>query len=65
MANFDSEPYISRLTKRKLRTGRVVTGGIVTYQRFKLADEFCDPSSTSFQRARRSTNGDLGLWSIV
>ena len=28
--NFDIEPYISRLTKRKLRTGRVVTGGIVT-----------------------------------
>lgn len=28
--NFDIEPYISRLTKRKLRTGKVVTGGIIT-----------------------------------
>ena len=28
--NFDIEPYISRLTKRKLRTGRIVTGGIIT-----------------------------------
>lgn len=28
--NFDIEPYISRLTQRKLRTGKVVTGGIIT-----------------------------------
>lgn len=28
--NFDIEPYISRLTHRKLRTGKIVTGGIVT-----------------------------------
>ncbi len=28
--NFDIEPYISRLTQRKLRSGKVVTGGIVT-----------------------------------
>ncbi|MBM7712287.1 oleate hydratase [Enterococcus xiangfangensis] len=28
--NFDIEPYISRLTKRKLRSGKVVTGGIIT-----------------------------------
>jgi oleate hydratase len=28
--NFDIEPYISRLTKRKLRTGSIVTGGIIT-----------------------------------
>ncbi|MGG5319047.1 oleate hydratase [Enterococcus sp. AZ072] len=28
--NFDIEPYISRLTQRKLRTGRIVTGGIIT-----------------------------------
>ena len=28
--NFDIEPYISRLTRRKLRTGNIVTGGIIT-----------------------------------
>ncbi|WP_086445283.1 oleate hydratase [Candidatus Enterococcus lemimoniae] len=28
--NFDIEPYISRLTHRKLRTGKIVTGGIIT-----------------------------------
>ncbi|EOH93660.1 oleate hydratase [Enterococcus pallens] len=28
--NFDIEPYISRLTQRKLRTGHIVTGGIIT-----------------------------------
>lgn len=28
--NFDIEPYIERLTHRKLRTGKVVTGGIIT-----------------------------------
>ncbi|WP_368259535.1 oleate hydratase [Enterococcus sp. 2201sp1_2201st1_C11_2201SCRN_220225] len=28
--NFDIEPYISRLTQRKLRSGKVVTGGIIT-----------------------------------
>ena len=28
--NFDIEPYLSRLTHRKLRTGKIVTGGIIT-----------------------------------
>ena len=28
--NFDIEPYIERLTHRKLRTGKIVTGGIIT-----------------------------------
>ncbi len=28
--NFDVEPYLEKLTHRKLRTGRIVTGGIVT-----------------------------------
>ncbi|MDH6364861.1 oleate hydratase [Enterococcus sp. PF1-24] len=28
--NFDIEPYLTRLTKRKLRTGKIVTGGIIT-----------------------------------
>ena len=30
MENFDIEPYLSRLTHRKLRTGKIVTGGIIT-----------------------------------
>jgi oleate hydratase len=28
--NFDVEPYLEKLTHRKLRTGRIVTGGIIT-----------------------------------
>ena len=28
--NFDIEPYLSRLTHRKSRTGKIVTGGIIT-----------------------------------
>lgn len=28
--NFDIEPYLERLTKRKLRSGKVVTGGIIS-----------------------------------
>ena len=28
--NFDVEPYLENLTHRKLRTGRIVTGGIIT-----------------------------------
>ncbi|WP_269924397.1 oleate hydratase [Enterococcus innesii] len=28
--NFDVEPYFEKLTHRKLRTGRIVTGGIIT-----------------------------------
>ena len=28
--NMDIEPYIERLTSRKLRTGKIVTGGIIT-----------------------------------
>lgn len=28
--NFDIEPYLSRLTHRKLHTGKIVTGGIIT-----------------------------------
>ena len=63
--NFDIEPYLSRLTHRKLRTGKIVTGGIITIKDSNWMMSFAMHRQPHFkeQNDQRSITWAYGLLS--